>query len=97
MTYRRSALIGEWGEGPLRATFDRVLQGHPTVNWRGLASGEPALLMPGQVIVELKFLVSMPLLFKRVIEELQLAPASVSKYRRCIDALGLAPTKRLSG
>jgi hypothetical protein len=47
-------------------------------------------LLDDDVIVEFKFVAAMPTLFKSVIADLQLSPQSVSKYRRCVEAAGLA-------
>ena len=48
-------------------------------------------LLDDDVIVEFKFMTAMPRLFKDTIAALHLAPQSVSKYRRCVEAAGLAP------
>jgi hypothetical protein len=45
-------------------------------------------LLRDEVIVEFKFLGAMPTVFKSVVEGLRLLPMSVSKYRRCMEALG---------
>ena len=47
-------------------------------------------LLEDEVITEFKFLGAMPAAFKEVVEGLRLSPRSVSKYRRCVEAVGLA-------
>jgi len=90
VSYHRVALVGSCPDGPIRVTFDRTAHG-------GLARGltpesviDGHSLLDSEVIVEFKFLASMPVLFKDVIEGLRLGPRPVSKYRRCVEAVGLA-------
>jgi hypothetical protein len=52
-----------------------------------LADG--AAILTGQSIVEFKFRVAMPALFKDLIHEFSLTPSSVSKYRLSVEACGL--------
>jgi hypothetical protein len=47
-------------------------------------------VLAGRVILEMKFRVDMPAVFKALVEEFSLNPARVSKYRSSIVALGLA-------
>jgi hypothetical protein len=90
VSYERTALVGTHLDGPIRVTFDR----HP----RGAAADgndlEPVAdgprLLSDEVITEFKFLGAMPAAFKEVIEGLRLNPKSVSKFRRCVEAVGLA-------
>jgi hypothetical protein len=89
VSYERIALVGAHPEGPIRVTFDRAAHG-------GTADGhslEPVVdgppLLGDEVITEFKFLGAMPSAFKDVIEDLRLNPQSVSKYRRCVEAVGL--------
>jgi hypothetical protein len=89
VSYERIALIGAHPEGPIRVTFDRAAHGGPA-DGHGLdpvADGPP--LLGDEVITEFKFLGAMPAAFKEVIEGLRLNPQSVSKYRRCVQAVGL--------
>lgn len=43
-------------------------------------------LLPGRVIVEMKFLDALPHLFREALATFRLNPVSVSKYRLCRDA-----------
>ena len=76
-------------DGPVRLTLDRRVRGVPATSlWPApLAAGLP--LLPGQVILELKFQAALPALFKRLILERGLSPSAVSKYRLCVGAWGL--------
>jgi hypothetical protein len=90
VSYERLALIGACPVGPIRVTFDRTAHGATAtaVDLDPVADG-PALLHD-EVITEFKFLGAMPTAFKEVVEDLRLCPRSVSKYRRCVEAVGLA-------
>lgn len=90
VSYRRAAYIGESGCGGVRMTLDRAAFGLPTaaVSLDPIAAGTP--LLTDLVVVELKFLSSLPGLFKEAVERFRLRPTGVSKYRRCVRAAGLA-------
>jgi VTC domain len=93
VSYERIALIGSCSNGPIRATFDRAACGQKA-NGHGpefVSDGVP--LLHGEVIAEFKFMESMPPAFKTVVEELRLTPRPVSKYRRCVEAVGLCSKK----
>jgi hypothetical protein len=90
VTYERVALVGHTPDGPIRATFDRAAVGGPTTGPVPEPVGDGPRLLDGEVIAELKFLGAMPVLFKSVVEDLRLTPSPVSKYRRCVEAAGLA-------
>jgi hypothetical protein len=92
--YVRTAYVGEADEGPMRLTFDRHLRGAATAGWFPEFSADGIPFLSDQVICEFKFRAALPAKFKSVIEELQLVPAKVSKYRRCLEALGLAGLAR---
>jgi hypothetical protein len=89
VAYERIALIGTSDDGPIRATFDRAAFGEPAdgPDPHHVHSGRP--LLSDGVITEFKFLGAMPSLFKSMVEDLRLVPSSVSKYRRCVEAVGL--------
>jgi hypothetical protein len=87
--YWRTAFFGRSGDSPVRMTFDRDLVGVPAGGWEvpPLADGRP--LLPGGVLLEMKFHVHMPALFRDLLPRLPLQPARVSKYRRCVQLCGL--------
>ncbi|HKB01658.1 MAG TPA: polyphosphate polymerase domain-containing protein [Gemmataceae bacterium] len=91
VTYERLALVGQTPDGPLRATFDRAAVGGPADGPVPDPVADGPRLLNGDVIGELKFLGAMPALFKSLVEDLRLTPGPVSKYRRCVEAAGLAP------
>lgn len=90
ISYQRTALIGTSSEGPIRVTFDRLAHGATAAGRVPEPVADGKSLLSDEVIAEFKFLGAMPNLFKSVIEGLQLTPRPVSKYRRCVGALGLA-------
>jgi hypothetical protein len=53
-------------------------------------------VLPAHIILELKYRVEMPALFRHLVEEFALEPAPVSKYRLAAAALGLAAPEQLS-
>ena len=69
--------------------MDEHLQAWPTVQ-REFQDGASQPVLEDRVILELKFRVGMPAVFKALVEEFGLRPAAVSKYRLSMVALGLA-------
>jgi hypothetical protein len=90
VSYERIALIGACPEGPIRVTFDRAAYGGPAAGHDLEPLADGPRLLGDEVITEFKFLGAMPAAFKEVVEGLRLNPRSVSKYRRCVEAVGLA-------
>lgn len=91
--YQRFAWLGNLPDGRLRLTIDTNLRGQPARGWH-IPSGEqgPLELLPGGLILELKFRGAMPALAKELFYALPLTPASFSKYRTAVAACGLAPS-----
>jgi VTC domain-containing protein len=89
ITYRRIALVAVTQYGPLRLTLDRCIQTVPLnlVGFNDLSPGVP--LSDDQVIVEFKFRMDMPVLFKDLVQQFALQPSRISKYRMAVVALGL--------
>jgi hypothetical protein len=92
MSYHRSAYMGHDEHGIVRLTLDRNIQGEVTNQWV-IAPVEKGLnVLSDAVICELKFREIVPQRFAKLITEFKLEPASVSKYRRLLQAaLGLLP------
>lgn len=90
VAYERTAFMGTAGEMPVRLTLDRNLVGSPADSWDllPLLGGQP--LLDGAVLLELKYHVMMPELFRGLLPKLPAQPARVSKYRRCVHLCGLA-------
>lgn len=85
IVYRRMARQADTPGGPVRLTVDHDLAA-ATVGDVAFSSGPQMPVLEGQVIVEIKFRGPMPGLFKRLVEELVLAPRPVSKYRCGVSA-----------
>lgn len=89
ITYLRTAFNGSCSEGPLRITLDRSLSGALHDQWRIPAPHHPRGLLPNRIVLEFKFLNSMPRPFKELMYDLRLAQVPVSKYRLCREAWGV--------
>jgi hypothetical protein len=90
IAYTRSAFGTESSGMVVRLTIDSGIVGAPASVW-SLPNGlEGRELLPGDAIVELKFRSTLPSLFRELLENVTLRPASRSKYRRCVEAFGLA-------
>ena len=85
LSYHRVARELTTPEGPLRLTVDDLLHAAPAQGLRLGVSGVP--ILPGRMIVELKFRDQAPMLFKRLVEEFRLTPARTSKYRLGVEAM----------
>jgi hypothetical protein len=94
VTYRRIAMVGHAPAGPMRLTFDRQAQCMVAsrINLEPVAVG--TRVVEDGVIVEMKYLQTLPVQFKDLVEEWRLTPANVSKYRRGAVALQLWPVAR---
>ena len=91
ISYSRTALVSQTGAGLIRLTLDEDLRA-----WRvtqpeyvPLAGGTP--LLRDHTILELKFRLAMPPLFKQMLEEFHLCPQPVSKYQLAVTGIGCAP------
>lgn len=87
VSYNRTAFVGLGATGPVRVTLDRSVRGAaiPSVN----EDVSLTSIVADGVILEFKYLATLPALFKSAYELFQLCPAGVSKYRRCVAAAGL--------
>lgn len=91
--YMRTARVGPSSRGQVRLTIDEALSAAPA---RGaefvLSADEDAMpVAEADLILELKYSVEMPLMFKDVVERFGLTPRAASKYRLSVAALGYAP------
>lgn len=89
VSYRRAAFFGMADEMPVRLTIDRDLIGVPVNHWQIPHLADGNALLPDGVLVELKFHLQAPALFRELMEILPVDLARVSKYRRCISACGI--------
>lgn len=91
--YTRVARAGTSPSGPIRLTLDDALHVAPTRRPLFGHAGQPIPMMEGSMILELKFRVEVPALFKRLAEEFRLVPQTASKYRIGIAALDPGGTR----
>jgi hypothetical protein len=89
ISYERVARVGMTPEGVIRLTVDRHVQCRAAAGLSVHCLGDGTAILNGQSIVEFKFRVAMPALFKELIHEFSLAPSGVSKYRLSVEACGL--------
>jgi hypothetical protein len=89
VTYRRAAFFGMAGDAPIRMTLDRDVAGLPADGWAvpQVDGGHP--LMPGGVLLEMKFHLHLPPLFRELLALLPGQASKASKYRRCVTECGL--------
>lgn len=87
--YERVAHVGVIDHVPMRLTLDRNIRCAlvDDLDFEKLGIGIP--LLTDQVVLELKFHSALPALFKGLLQEFQLNPTAVSKYRLGIQAWGL--------
>jgi hypothetical protein len=89
VSYHRTARVGLGTWGPMRLTIDDQILAAPT----GALTFQPVPatpVLPDRTVLELKFRVEMPAVFKHLVEEFALQPEAISKYRLAVPAIGLA-------
>lgn len=89
VAYDRVARLAPTPYGIARLTLDAHVRAWPADRFE-FQTGEPHPVVTDRVILEMKFRVEMPAVFKALVEEFRLSPAPVSKYRLSMAALGLA-------
>jgi hypothetical protein len=87
--YQRTAYFGMSAEGPIRLTFDRQIHGGLADGWSFETPARIERVLAEHVVCEFKFRGMLPAMFKSAIAALQLTPGRVSKYRLCVQALGV--------
>ncbi len=106
ITYDRVAHVGASGDTPMRLTLDRHIHCAASSDWAtswatswrvAEPPGASLLLLPGQVVLELKYRTVLPALFKRLVQEFNLRPRPASKYRLCVEAWSLDKAGREAG
>ena len=93
VAYNRTARVGMSDNGLLRLTLDTNLRAAPATRI-GFKDAVSVEIEPGVAILEMKYRVHVPPLFKRLIEEFGLVSRSHSKYRTAIRALGLVSEEK---
>jgi hypothetical protein len=86
VVYRRHALVAAGTYGPMRLTFDYDLTAQPNRSYTFVQhDGVP--VATGFVILEMKYCLDSPALFRHLVADFQLSASAVSKYRLAVDAL----------
>ena len=85
--YRRMARQSPTPHGAMRLTIDEGLRARARRRARCCRRPPGIPVAPGRLILEIKFRIELPALFKRLIEEFALSPAPISKYRLAMDTL----------
>ena len=96
MSYERVARIGNVGSGPVRMTIDTNLRVLPMPD-RALIPGVGLPLLEDKTIVEVKYRIELPVLFKEMAEKFGLQVQKVSKYRLGLSVLDYAPKGKREG
>jgi hypothetical protein len=86
LTYHRTARVGAGEHGPFRVTLDHQLSVLPVCQ-PAFADGAGTALLRHGFILELKYRVTPPLVMRQIVEEFDLRPKRVSKYRLGVLAL----------
>ncbi|HTL19000.1 MAG TPA: polyphosphate polymerase domain-containing protein [Patescibacteria group bacterium] len=89
ITYQRTARVAMTENGPIRLTVDRCIRAVPLQKIAFDETAPGTQLSPEDVIVEAKFRVGMPILFKELVEGFALSAKRLSKYRLAAATLGL--------
>lgn len=92
ISYTRVARFARTAEGPARLTLDDDIRVRAAQAPRFSAvDAAGTIVVPGQMILELKYLYRVPAIFKRLVEEFALEPQRASKYRLGMAAIGDSP------
>lgn len=78
-------------------TLDRNIVGTLAEDWEPHPLDEGQTILPGGVLLELKFHQTLPHVFKELLLHLPLQQARVSKYRRCLQLCGADQSEPTSG
>jgi hypothetical protein len=92
VSYRRMARVAMTDYGPIRLTLDVELMAQP-VSGPAFVSGPGTPMRAGRQILEMKFRVEMPAVFRQLTEAFALRPERLSKYRLAVEALGRAEVR----
>jgi hypothetical protein len=87
LSYNRVARFARTSEGPARLTLDEDLRAVLATSPR-FSGAEGPLVLPGHMILELKYRHHPPAIFKRLVEEFALEPERASKYRLGMASIG---------
>jgi hypothetical protein len=93
LTYARTARFARTADGPVRLTLDADIR-VAAVTLPRFSADHGLVVLPGQVVLELKYRQHVPAIFKRLVEEFALEPSRASKYRMGMTALAAAGLAR---
>jgi hypothetical protein len=88
ISYSRMARMGVSANGPIRLTVDQDIQATPAGRY-AFAQPGGVVLSPGARILELKYKMEIPGVFKELMQTWNLQPQPSSKYRMAVAALEL--------
>src|SRR5262245_6923809 len=86
VSYQRVARVGMSPYGPMRLTFDREISAHHVTSLEFIQE-EGKGILGNEVVLEMKFRVEPPVLFRQLTERFALEPRRISKYRLSLEAL----------
>ena len=89
ISYSRMARMGLSAGGPIRLTVDQDLRAVPVDRYAFAPVDDGVVLSPDQRILELKYKLEIPGLFKELMQTFDLKPQASSKYRLAVAALDL--------
>ena len=89
VTYHRTARVVMCDDGLARFTLDSALTATP-IDAPEFTPSRGAGFLPGYVVLELKYRVYLPAIFRQLVEEFSLEATTMSKYRAAMSALGMA-------
>jgi hypothetical protein len=84
--YTRLARLGAAEGAPVRLTLDTDIRTWPAASFDLATTGAGLIVAPDQPVLELKYRGRLPALFRRLVQDMGLAPAGVSKYRLAVVA-----------
>lgn len=97
VSYRRTAFFGMAGDMPVRLTIDRDMVGTAAGDWSVPRIEDGHALLPGGLLLELKFHLHLPPLFRDLLGLLPGQLARASKYRRCVELCGISDGRPPAG
>jgi len=90
ISYSRTALVSQTDAGLIRLTLDEDLRAWRVSQPEYVPVAGGTGLLSDRAILEMKFRIAMPALFKQMLEEFQLQAQRVSKYHVALTELGEA-------
>lgn len=90
VSYQRTARVAAREQGLIRLTLDEHVRALPLDSLM-FRSGTGMPILDGRLILELKYPVEMPEVFRELVETFALVPQTASKYRLGMVALGSEP------